>query len=319
MLMVVPITLEVGSKRVESYAFLDPGSKCTLVTEETAQQLAIPGKTRNIKFDGFHEQGTTMPSRRVALTIKSCEDTTRYRITGVYTVPKIVIGNRAKYEAFCPGTRWPYLKRVRLPAIDASRVTVLLGMDNADALICDDHVRPPRGTAGPVAFKTQFGWALGGSVSKVTKKSDRRVHYVSPGKTDERLAEILERFQTIEAYGNAPITRPLMSEEDERGEDILKNTAVCVDSEWTVSLMFKEAQPKMPCNEEHERQRFGTLEKRFRRDTGYAEKYAGVVQRYLDERHAEEETPEEAATRPPGRGSCPITGYSTQTSQTRCA
>ena len=67
-------------------------------------------------------------------------------------------------------------------------------------------------------------------MSKVTKKSDRRVHYVSPGKTDERLVETLERFQTIKAYGTAPITRPLMSEEDERGEDILKSTAVCVNN-----------------------------------------------------------------------------------------
>ena len=147
MLMVVPVALEVKSKRVESYAFLDPGSKCTLVTEETAQQLAIPDKTRNIKFDGFHEQGATMLSRRVALTVKSCADTTSYRITGAYTVPKIVIGNRAKYEAFCPGTRWPYLKLVHLPAIDAARVTVLIGMDNADALICDrTYMRRPRPT-----------------------------------------------------------------------------------------------------------------------------------------------------------------------------
>lgn len=301
MLLVVPVSLEVGDKRVHGYAFLDSGSKCTLVTEETARQLAIPGKNRDINFNGFHEEGKgkVIPSRRVSFAVRSLEDQRRFKMTGVFTVPKITIGNKARYESFCPEARWPYLRRVLLPAIDASRVSVLIGMDNADALICADHVLPPVGVKGPIAFKTQFGWALGGPTSKPATKGDRRVHYIRPKESDEQLAKAFERCCAAEVDGTQAVGTTVRSEEDEQEEAILKSTAKCTNHEWTVALMFRDQQPMLPSNQEFAMSRFTQQERRLKKKPDYAERYDAVAQAYLDAGHAERETPEEAANRPP--------------------
>ena len=125
------------------------------------------------------------------------------------------------------------------------------------------------------------------------------MHYIRPKESDEQLATALEKFCAAEVDGTLAGGISVRSEDDEKGEAILKSTAECTNNEWTVALMFRDQQPMLPFNQEFAMSRFTQQERRLKKKPDYAERYDAVVQAYLDAGHAERETPEEAANRPP--------------------
>ncbi|KAK4013817.1 hypothetical protein OUZ56_026370 [Daphnia magna] len=57
---------------------------------------------------------------------------------------------------------WTHLRGLDVPNVQPEDVDVLIGLDVAEAHDHMDSVKPPAGTIGAIAFKTPFGWCLGG-------------------------------------------------------------------------------------------------------------------------------------------------------------
>ena len=82
------------------------------------------------------------------------------------------------------------------------------------------------------------------------------------------------------------LEHPVRSEEDLRGEEILKSTIQNVGNRYKIGLMWSTDNPQLPDNRTVALSRLFALERRFKRDPEFAAKYQAVVEDYIKLGHA---------------------------------
>lgn len=162
-LAIVPV--RVKSKKsnwsVEMYAFMDPGTLAPFCTDALARQLNLTGRRTEIILS------TMSPMRRVKSTIlldleiSGLDENNHMDLTKVFTQKAIPVqkGNIPQQKHV---ERWPYLKEVKLPHIDAE-VGLLIGANAHKAL------EPRKVDNGPYAVKKLL---LVGLSTLVTQKAE---------------------------------------------------------------------------------------------------------------------------------------------------
>ncbi|KAK4021255.1 hypothetical protein OUZ56_003174 [Daphnia magna] len=86
---------------------------------------------------------------------------------------------------------WTHLRGLDVPNVQPEDVGVLIGLDVAEAHDHMDSVKPPAGTIGPIAFKTPFGWCLGGQTGPPQDGRTFIAHIVSE-ESSEDLNELVK-------------------------------------------------------------------------------------------------------------------------------
>jgi hypothetical protein len=189
---------------------------------------------------------------------------------------------------------WPHLREFKAPTIRPEDVTVLIGMDIAAAHDHTKSIKPPEGTIGPIAFKTPFGWCLGGKMGPLDETSPFVAHFsTSPEEQQEDLNDQVKKFWKLEAK-EVNVDQPVLSEDDLRGQRILDSSIVHVGDRYQVGLMWKNDNVELPNNRQVALKRLFSLERRFARDADFARKYDAVVQEYVNLGHARLLSAEEA-------------------------
>ena len=197
LLMSLPVRLSNGSRVYDTFALLDAGSEITMITAKAADKLKLTGPKESLEIQWWQGDKKRVESTVVDFRADDVDGYSGLDLEQVYAVPEMEVADQ-EYERIDVEKRWPYLRGLGIPSVDASKIDVLIGLDQVKAHIQLSVKKPPRSTVGPTAFLTKLGWCLGGRTKKRVKNeqpSARRVSFIrAHGTEDESLADCLERF-----------------------------------------------------------------------------------------------------------------------------
>lgn len=167
LLPVVPVKVKSRSsgRSIETYAFIDPGSTATFITEDLRKKLNEKGKLTQISLStmGQNEAGEQKLINSYLLSdleVCSLEGEEYLRLPKVYTHSNIPV-QRENIPSQHHLQKWSYLREVTLPHINAN-VGLLIGANNSKAMEPWHVINSQE--EGPYAVKTILGWMVCGPI-----------------------------------------------------------------------------------------------------------------------------------------------------------
>ncbi|KAI9550940.1 hypothetical protein GHT06_000605 [Daphnia sinensis] len=158
---IVPVRISVGARWVDTFGFLDTGSDTTLIRSDVVKRLGLVGQPKRINVVSYDGSTSNVQASVVNFSLSSIDGTSRFEVKHAYAVDNLKVTPNAPIsprQLEC----WTHLRGIDVPNVQPEDVGVLIGLDVAEAHDHIDSVKPPAGTIGPIAFKTPFGWCLGG-------------------------------------------------------------------------------------------------------------------------------------------------------------
>lgn len=161
-LAVVPVKLRAhkASRVIETYAFLDPGSNATFVTEKLMEQLSLRGKKTETLLRMMGHEKPVKTHVMGGLEVCSLDGNSFIELPEVFSQDAIPVSEENIPTEDIKG--WPYLKDVHLRPIKAEG-SILIG---ANVLRAMEPLRVINSQGeGPYAVLTRLGWTINGPLS----------------------------------------------------------------------------------------------------------------------------------------------------------
>ena len=325
-LQVVPVLLQSpNAEDILTYALLDDGSQRTLLRDDIARRLKLPGKPQSLNITTVIEKaGKPIPSKEATLTVFSKNKDFKLEIESVSVVPaeRFNMPNRPRLEDSDYFTR---LDGIVIDAIAPHEITLLIGGDEAEAHM---HLDVRRGRKDqPLAIKTPFGWTLFGSLrtekeiacnttsvnalqvlpapnEHILSASDdlfgasgvTHVNCIAEKSADTNLQELVERFWLQEHTAILPDKDNAPSVED---KNLLKKleqeTYIGEDGHYVVPMLWDENVTVLPDNKVVARKRFEFLRKKLRANPDLYKLYQTNIDDYIEKGYARRLSEREAA------------------------
>ncbi|XP_066933479.1 uncharacterized protein [Clytia hemisphaerica] len=291
-LKVVPVTVtNQAGHSVNTYALLDSGSQCTLITKSLCQSLKLPGKVKKVSFGTIKDE-EEMQAKIVNLKLSSTDGSFVSQVKNVYSLHEDNFKVPGQTVPVTDDPKWDYIRDIDLPQVESRQVQVLIGADVPAALLTKE-VR--KGASGlPYATKTPLGWTLfglyeGGASGSIWIKHIRpRVH-----KEENRLDDLVKQFWDTESFGTEFDMQEPMSVTDKKFLKVLEDETTFEDGHYVVPMLWK-SDKKLPDSSPMASRRLSYLTKRFQRDQDYFTKYKENVDGYLNHNYARKLTKEES-------------------------
>lgn len=285
-LSVVPVKvkLDKGSKTVQTYAFLDPGSSATFCTEALMAQLNATGKKVEILLKTMGQERPVTSYKLSGLEVAALKENTYLKLPDVYTQKSIPVtkDNIPKKEDL---RKWPYLRDVDLTPIDAS-IGLLIGV-NAPKALEPWRIINSEGS-GPYAVKTRLGWVINGPLSQSMDGDGYDTTSVQVNRISiSDLEELFVRQYNQDFVEQHCDEHTEMSVEDKQFMDIMSASAVLKDEHYYLKLPFRKSDVRMPNNKQVAQQRAQYLLRRFKRDQSFFAEYRDFMNNVSAEGHAE--------------------------------
>ena len=186
----VPVSVNGSSSPV--YALLDSGSTNIFVTKQLVQTLELQGKYVQYSMSTLG-QSSEVKSNTVSFCLTSVQDDVKFDVVtplAVNSIPMRYPGSVIDIE------QYPYLADLDLPRLSSDvRVDILIGMDNADALMPLEVKCSDKQKRQPYATRTLFGWSLNGPVGDLTNSLQVSSHFVN---LEQRISKLWEIEQCDE-------------------------------------------------------------------------------------------------------------------------
>ena len=128
LLMVVPVVKANGARTIETFAMLDGGSQITMVTEEIAKALKSTAPKRPLEIQWWQGKTFRFDSSVLKLEIRHRDGSTRLQAERAYTVPTLNVTDQRYGTGRTLARYWPHLQGLEIPAVDGSKVGILIGM-----------------------------------------------------------------------------------------------------------------------------------------------------------------------------------------------
>ncbi len=257
----VPVKVKAakGSKVLEVYAFLDPGSSATFCTQRLMSQLNIKGRKTNILLRTMAQERSVPTSIISGLEVSALNDNKFLPLPDVFTQKEMPVttDNIPRPEEL---SQWPYLKNVQLPYIRAE-VELLIGTNAPKVMepweIVNSH------DDGPYAVKTLLGWVVNGPlrVGQTTGNAETSV-YVN--RISVANLERLLISQYNQEFSEVTSEEKELSMEDKKFLEIVNESVVLQDNHYSLKLPFKEEHSMMPNNRHIAEQRLLSLKRKFK-------------------------------------------------------
>lgn len=265
--------------------FIDPGSQCSIISEECVQRLQLKHSRQPVAIQGV---GPTMPHRSQGLTTLFLKG--RYSNKPLLTVSAIILkrvtGNlpsvslsediRSNYQGLQLADDNFHVSRP---------IDILLGSDIYNDISCGEKVWPSHNL--PAAYLTVFGYVIIGDASRFTDSvSHPMVHHVA-------LDDCLTRFWEIE---QVPETMCLDPDDQIVENHFIKTVSRDEEQRFIVRLPFKGNETELGDSQALATRRLLGLERRFNKNPLLKVEYTKVLNEYLEQKHME------PVKEPPGGG-----------------
>lgn len=158
--MVLPVTLHNKDKKVETYAFLDPGSSFTLIDSSLADELELDGTPEPLSLlcaKGIvaKDENSRLTSFKISAKSKDRE----FDVAGAKTVTNLNLP-KSTQDMEALQNQYPHLKGISLPTFCEVTPKLLIGVDNSYLLAYHSMIEREKDV--PIAVKTRLGWCIFG-------------------------------------------------------------------------------------------------------------------------------------------------------------
>ena len=187
---VVPVQVGmVGSTQmVHTYAFLDPGSNASFISDNLVQQLGLQGTKMTLSMDTMGVKHTMLTHAIKNVAVCDISSTNAIRLPVLYSKDRIPVYNH-QIPSNEDIAAWPHLEGVILPQVTAD-VGLLLGNNVPDAYSpLDVKVGPSN---SPHASCTRLGWIVWNLIRQEGSSS------ISMNSADAQAVELAEEFRNLD-------------------------------------------------------------------------------------------------------------------------
>ncbi|KAL0151450.1 hypothetical protein M9458_053236 [Cirrhinus mrigala] len=285
-LAIVPVQIKVakGSKTINTYAFLDPGSSATFCTENLMNQLNVRGRRTEILLRTMGQERPVKSYELTGLEVGSIDGSVYIDLPKVYTQPKIPV-SKENLLNILDLEKWPYLKEIELKRIDAD-IEILIGINVPKAMEPWQIVNSQRN--GPYAVKTVLGWVVNGPLHSCSSTNETGLISVTANRISmENLKDLLIRQYNHDFPEKDYDEKREMSVEDKLFMSIATSSVELKNGHYHLPLPFRDKDATLPNNYEMAAQRMLNLAKRFKKDSAYANEYATFMEDVLRKGYAE--------------------------------
>ena len=284
-LAIVPVKVKSskGQRAVETYAFLDPGSSASFCTVGLMDRLKLSGRGTKILLRTMGQEKVVESCIVSHLEVAGLGSDWYCEMPGLFTQRKMPV-NRTNIPRQQDLQRWPHLKHVFLPEIDAD-VELLIGMNVPRALEPLEVIRSV--DEGPYAIKTMLGWTVNGPLGKGTESSAHQCAVYINRISAVTLDELWKQQFKTDFPENSQDELPALSREDCKFLEMADRTAQLVDGHYSIALPLKNREMSMPNNRKIAEQRTLNLKRRFSRDPSFHKDYTMFMNDLVSSGYAE--------------------------------
>lgn len=175
-------------------------------------------------------------------------------------------------------SKWPHLSGLELPQVEKSKVGLLIGQDNPEALMPLEVRKGKKGD--PFAIRTNLGWAMSGPVGP-GQVCHATTHFVS---SSEELQ--VERFWEMDSNKLLLDESKGLSVNDRKVLSIWEETISHVDGYYQMAIPFKIRPPNLANNREMAEKRLQSLGRRLKKDPDLYQRYCAGMEENLGKGYA---------------------------------
>ncbi|XP_055590571.1 uncharacterized protein LOC129742669 [Uranotaenia lowii] len=280
LLKYIPVTLRGKGKSIDTYAFFDGGSTCTLMEHSLYEDLQLDGETHPLCINwtgghGRYEAGSIQCSVDI-IGIRSPQKI--FNIPKVHTVPSLDLPPQTLSVSDMKKS-FHHLCNIPVDAYTNAKPRILLGIDNVRL----EHPLDSREGLEhePTAVLTRLGWVIyGPCATKGFDESagDRRVRNYHICQCDE-LHLAVKNFFSLDSLGIKSNYKETMSKDDERALMLLQSNTVRAGRSYETCLLWRYDTVSLPDSKNMAKKRHSCLEKRLLREPATA---AAMQEKILD-------------------------------------
>ena len=250
---------------VEKYAFLDSGSNTSFCTEDLLEKLELKGMKTKLSLTTLQGENSPIECSLVSLEAPDLSEENVVQLSMVYSRPSQpispdAIANQEDVE------RWPYLKGIKLPRIDAE-IGLLIGSDVPEALQPKEKRESQNG--GLFATRATLGWVINGPLGR-DKTKPPTANFIQ---ADTTLDQQFQEFCSREFNDSFYESKPSMSLNDRKALGIMEETVKLENGHYQIAIPWKMYPPRLENNKSLAENRLRTLRKRLQREPVVLEKY----------------------------------------------
>ena len=247
------------------------------------RKLKLRGTKQNLTLTTLDRQDRQIQTTAVNLEIAALDTSTFVTLDNVYTRKDIPIKEENMGTAQ-DINKWPHLRDISIPAVDAKNVMLLIGQDNPDILLPREVRNGNRGE--PYATRSLLGWTINGPLGLEYDKCRRHVtsNFVT---MDDTLQKQVETFWKVDDWEALLNERPGMSVEDRHAVNIFERSIQLEEGHYTLDVPFRTRPPALPHNRDVAETRLLSLKRRLLRNDDLRETYCREMQSIIDKGYAE--------------------------------
>ena len=171
---IVPVSVHYSGRRVDTHAFLDPGSSSTFCSEDLCKQLGISCTSKNkidLSLSTIRPKFEILPSFAIDnLVISDIDQNNFINLPTVFTLDRIP----ASYKDIVPPEElasWDHLKGIKWPSI-TSKIQLMIGNNIPEAEEPWEVVHS-KYRGGPYGVRTLLGWVVKGTICSLPHRFNR--------------------------------------------------------------------------------------------------------------------------------------------------
>ena len=261
----VPVRVAGPHGQVETIAFIDDGSKASLVEEDLAKELGLIGQPRNIQLQWFNGEQSEEKSSQVTLEIGSVT------AKNLLTVKRISMAAQS-LDAEDMKAKNPALRDIPIKSYLNARPRILLGIPHYNL------IRPIRTVNVGDNYsvqETRIGWTVAGGTCHGEEQCVMNISAL-PSENDDQIVSL----QPIEHTA---------TEDEKRAVRLLEPTTRQVGDRNETGLLLCSDTPPLPSPAESYKQAFRRLdiaEAKMRRDKDLEEWYQAKISENIKKGYA---------------------------------
>ena len=267
----VPVQVRGNHKTIRTYAFLDNGSDCTLVTRKVARILGLTETPTSIQLATLHGVQTVACGRARA-SLESLD--------GSFASPvSVVIVDRLpvdKVDTSLDRQKWPHLSDVDVVHLPSTEVGILIGCDVPEVHWVEDQRIGTKGA--PFAIKSPLGWVVRGPLTGAAPRHCRVNAVLS---TDKGTDNLVKRMNESEFSDIDESEEKHASVSDELALKQVESTIAVVDGRYQLAVPWKQPELMQPGNKSLVRQRLKHLRRKLSRDEDLRIRYNDLMNDYV--------------------------------------
>ena len=254
-LQIVPVSIQSGGNRLNTYAFLDSGSTVSFIDQSVQEKLRAQGTDATLNVAGIH--GTKdLKTEKVPLKIKGLHS--KVHSIEAFAHPSISLGN-TNYNYNKLKQSFNHLSVLPNKSFNLMEVGIILGQDAYELQRPLDYKIGTR--SEPFAVLTELGWVVSGPMTG--KRRQNVCHFAFT--EDVKVAENIQTWWDIETYASK-INVVSQSKKELQAQRMLESTTKFTGERYEVGMLWSEPEPNLPNNYSSALGQLYSLERRFQRD-----------------------------------------------------